>query len=153
MSLISSILNPFRVDTDVARLLTVAQSVGGFTVPDPQTSASDAHIQGVNAPGLVNGSVAVLFYRAVTRGSGTYHVRLQSANGTTQPTEHAISALDAGPSSWQEVIPAGLLTSDNNELIFAVSVDSAGTSVTFSDVAILYKSNKLTIPRPPIFAP
>lgn len=96
MSRISSILSIFGEDTDVARLLTVAQSVGGFTIPDPQTHASDVHIQGVVAPGLVSGSVAVLFCRAAARGSGTYHIRLQSANGTMQPTEHTISASDAG---------------------------------------------------------
>lgn len=149
---LSSVLGIFGEDTDVARLRTVPEALGGIIVPDPNTRDSDADIQGVTAPGLVVGTVAVLFFRAAARGNGTFHVRLQSVNGTTQPTEHTIPASDGGPLSCQEIIPAGLLTPDNNELIFAVSGDGAGTSVTFSDVAILYKSNQLTVPRPPVLA-
>lgn len=61
---LSSIVgNIFGEDTDVARLLTVEQSVAGITVPGPE-GLSDFHLQGVKAPGLVSGSVAILFYRA-----------------------------------------------------------------------------------------
>jgi hypothetical protein len=147
---LSSILGVFGVDTDVARLQTVTEALGAIIVPDPGTGSSDLQIEGVNVPGLVGGTIAVLFYRAVARGNGTFHVRVQSANGTTQPTEHTIPAFDGGALSCQEVLPAGLLTAENNSLIFAVSSDTGGGSVTFSEVAILYKSNQLTVPRQPV---
>jgi hypothetical protein len=128
------IVGLFFDEPDVARLLPVPQSVPGFTVPDTN-GANDFHIQDVQAPGLVEGSVAVIFYRATVTGSGSFHVRVNSP----QPLEHTFSA--SGSSSWQEVIPAGVLKAANNELVFAVT----GGRVAFSNVTILYKSNQLTI--------
>ena len=46
-----------------------------------------------------------------------------------------------------KIIPPNILTATDNELIF--NNPDAG-SVTFSDVVILYTSDKLTISKPPV---
>lgn len=147
---LSSIFPDFQAP-DVARLVTAPQSVGGFTVHgiDGSNQPNDREID-IQTPGLVDGTVAVIFYRTTHTGNGSFHVRVN----VMQTTEHTYSDSDRGPFSWQETIPAGVLISENkapgsNQLFFAVSSDSTG-NVTFSDVAILYKSNKLTVRVPPV---
>jgi hypothetical protein len=66
-------------------------------------------------------------------------------------TRHTFA--DGGPHSWHEIIPAGALKTQNNELHLSVPTDgviSKDDSVTFSDVVILYRSNKLTVKRPSV---
>ncbi len=130
-------------ETQVARYITVAGSGTGFTVPDPiaPLPISDRHIQDIQAPGLTNGSLPVIFFRTTHTGSPSFSVRLNS----TSLTQHTFS--DKGPYTWHEIIPAGALKPADNELTLAVSGDG---SVRFSDIVILYISNKLTgrIPFP-----
>lgn len=128
-------------ETQVARYVTVAGSGPGFTIPDPNTPLpiGDRHIQDIHAPGLIAGSLPVIFFRTTHTGSPSFSVRLN----TTRLTQHTFS--DAGPHTWHEIIPAGALKPEANELTLAVSSDG---SVTFSDIVILYTSNKLTARRP-----
>jgi hypothetical protein len=63
-------------------------------------------------------------------------VRLNS----TRLTEQTLST--PGPHTWHEIVLAGALKAEANELTFAVSGEG---SVTFSDVVILYTANQLTV--------
>ncbi len=55
----------------VARYITLAESAGGFTIPDPaaELPLSDRHFQDIDAPGLVNGSLPVIFFRTAHTGT------------------------------------------------------------------------------------
>ncbi len=136
----------FFEEPEVARYVTLAASAGGFTIPDPaaELPLSDRHFPGIDAPGLINGSLPVIFFRTAHTGSPSFSVRLNS----TRLTQHTFT--DSGPHSWHEIIPAGALRPEDNELTFAVSGDG---NVRFGDVVILYKSNKLTVRKPPVLAP
>ncbi len=140
-------LPSFFEEPEVARYVTVAGTAGGFTIPEPAFPISDRHIQDIHAPGLITDSLPVIFFRTRHTKRPTFSVRLNS----TPLTQHTFT--NDGPHSWHEIIPTGALKPENNELIFAVNGDG---SVTFSDVVILYKSNKLTVRRripDPVVAP
>jgi hypothetical protein len=144
MSIIESLINGvefFFEETEVARFLTVAGSADGFTIPDPTTQQNDRHIQAIHAPGLVGGSLSVIFYRTIHTGTPRFSVRLNA----TQLIAHTLA--EAGPQSWHQIIRAGVLKPKDNELTLAVSGEGV---VAFSDVVILYTSNKLTVRRPPV---
>ncbi len=55
----------FFEEPEVARYVTLAGSAGGFTNPDPSAELpiSDRHFQDIDAPGLINGSQPVIFFR------------------------------------------------------------------------------------------
>ncbi len=161
MSILQSVLGRIRSlidliptffeEPDLTRYVAVAESAGGFTIPDPAAAlpVSDRHIQGIRAPGLKNGSLPVILFRTAHTGSPTFSVRLNA----TRLTQHTFPASDTGSRSWHEIVAAGALKPDNNELTLAVNGDG---SVTFSDVVIFYTSNKLTIRRPlpdPVLSP
>jgi hypothetical protein len=129
----------FSDEPEVARMVTVDESASGFTIPDPGAGSSDHHVQGIHAPGLINGSRAVMFFRTTHTQRPSFSVRLNS----TQVMQQTLS--DGGPHSWHRIMPAVALMTENNELAFAVTGDGA---VTFFDVVILYRSNKLTVKRP-----
>jgi hypothetical protein len=124
-------------ETQVARFVTVAGSGPGFTVPDPTSPLplNDRHIQDIDAPGLVGGSLPVIMFRTTHTGSPSFSVRLN----TTRLTQHTFAAV--GPYTWHEIVPKGALKAEDNELTLAVSGTGA---VTFSDIVIFYTSNKLT---------
>jgi hypothetical protein len=133
-------------EPDVARYIT---PVGApeFTLPDDQTPSSDRHLFGINAPGLIPGSMAVLFFQATPSGENPrFTVRVNQTN----LTDHTFSRSEAGARAWHEIIPAGQLKPEDNELTFA---GYPGGYVTFSDVIILYRSNKLTVSRPLVVSP
>ncbi len=136
----------FFEEPEVARYVTLAESAGGFTIPDPaaELPLSDRHFQDIDAPGLINGSLPVIFFRTAHTGTPSFSVRLNST-GLTQFT-----FTGAGPHSWHEIIPAGALKPEDNGLTFVVSGEG---TVRFGDVVILYKSNKLTVKRPPVLDP
>ena len=128
---------------EVARFVTVAESAGGFTVPDPGSGISDRHIQPIHAPGLIVGSLSVIFFRTKHKGKPRFSVRLNS----TPLTQHTFA--EDGPNSWHEIIPSQALKPQDNELTFAVSGDGA---VTFSDVVILYTANELAVKKPAVLS-
>jgi len=151
MSIIRSVVNGletleglFFEEPEVARYVTVAGSAGGFTIPDPASPVSDRHIQHIHAPGLINVSFPVIFFRTRHTGRPTFSVRLNA----TPLTQHTFA--DGSPHSWHEIIPAGALKPQDNELTLNVSGDG---DVTFSDIVILYTSNKLTVTRPMVLSP
>ena len=84
-------------------------------------------------------NTAAIIYNTSHSGSPSFSVRLNA----TRLTGHELS--DAGPHSWHEVIPTGVLKPESNELTLAVSGNG---SVTFSDIVILYQSNQLTVKQP-----
>ena len=55
---------------------------------------------------------------------------------------------DTEPHSWHQIIRPNVLTASDNELIFNAY---DGATITFSDVVIVYTSEKLTIPQMPVF--
>ncbi len=138
----------FFEEPEVARYVTLAGSAGGFTIPDPSAELpiSDRHFQDIDAPGLINGSQPVIFFRTTHTGTPSFSVRLNS----TPLTQFTFTNAAPGPHAWHEIIPAGALRSEDNELTFAVSGEG---NVRFGDVVILYKSNKLTVKRPPVLDP
>ena len=130
-------------EPEVARYVAVGESAGGFTIPDPAAPLplGDRHIRDIHAPGLTNGSRPVIFFRTTHTGNPAFSVRLNA----TRLTRHTFSTADSAPRCWHEIVPAGALRPDNNELTLTVSGDG---HVTFSDIVILYTSNKLTVKRP-----
>jgi len=127
---------------EIARFVAVAESAGGFTVPDQGLSAR--HIQHIHAPGLIVDSFSVIFFRTKHRGKPKFSVRLNSTPLTQQ------TLAEDGPNSWHEIIPLRALKPQDNELTFAASGDGA---VTFSDVVILYTANELTVKKPLVLSP
>lgn len=141
----------FFDEPDVTRYVAVGESASGFTIPDPSAElpVGDRHIRDIHAPGLKISSHPVILFRTAHSGSPTFSVRLNA----TRLTQHTFSASDTGSSSWHEIVAAGALKPEDNELTFAVSGEG---DVTFSDVVIFYTSNKLTIRRPlpdPVLSP
>jgi hypothetical protein len=130
-------------ETRVARYIVLAESAGGFPVPQAN-GQSDRHFQDINAPGVIAQSFPVIFFRTTNTGTPSFSVRLNQ-NSLTQFT-----FIDAQPRSWHEIIPAGGLKAEGNELIFAVN--GVGT-VRFGDVVILYTSSETTIKTEPVFDP
>ena len=150
MSIIQSLVNGietlasfFNEEPRVARYVTLAETAGGLTIPDAANPLSDRHLQNIHVPGLLNGSLPVIFFRTKNTGRPTFSVRLNN----TQLTQHTFA--DGGLNSWHEIVPAGALKPENNELILSVSGEG---DVTFSDVVILYTSNRLTVKLPPVLS-
>ena len=129
----------FFEEPEVARYVAVADTAGGFTVPDAATQQSDRHFQKIHAPGLLSGSLPVILFRTRHTGRPRFSVRLNS----TVLTQHAFA--DDVLRSWHEIVPGSALKPLDNELTFAVS--GQGT-ITFSDVVIFYTSNELTVKKP-----
>jgi hypothetical protein len=131
----------FVEEPEVARFTPVVESANGLLVPNP---LNDRHIQHIHAPGLLEGSVSVIFFRTTHTGRPEFRVRLNAP----VVTHHTL--VDPGPHSWHEIVPAGVLKPTDNELTLFVTGDG---TVTFSDVVILYTSNRLTVRRPPVLTP
>jgi hypothetical protein len=151
MSILNSLVNGIDVvsglffeEPEVARYIVLPESAGGISIPDPTFPISDRHIPGIQAPGLVQGSRAVIFFRTRHTKTPAFSVRLN----TTPLTQHTFG--ESGPNSWHEIIPPGALKPQDNELTLFVQGDGA---VTFSDIVILYTSNQLTVRRPRVLAP
>ena len=133
----------FFEEPEVARYIALVRTAGGFQLPDPSGS-SDGHIQQIHAPGLVSGSAPVIFFRTRHTERPRFSVRLNA----TPLTQYTFVAADPPERSWHEIIPAGALKLQDNELTFSIS--GQGT-VIFGDVVILYTSNELTVSKPVVF--
>lgn len=131
--------------TRVSRYVVLPDSVGGVTAPGnaPGVHGSEWAPR-FDAPGVVAGLHAVIFFGARSEDEGArFSVRL-----TRSPQHLMIDTLtDSSLHSWHQIIPPNILTATDNELSFNVS---GADSVTFSDVVILYTSDKLTISKPPV---
>jgi hypothetical protein len=131
----------FFEETEVARYVTVAGSDAGFTIPNPTSPATDRHIQQIHLPGLVTGPLPVLFFRTTHTGTPEFSVRVNTTNVFRL-------ALPTGAiHSWHEILPAGALRAQDNEMTLSVSGEGV---VTVSDIVVLYTSNKLTVRKEPV---
>ena len=138
MRLIDNIIALFEV-TRVARFVTVA----GGSVPD-ENGLSDRHIQDISLPGLVEGAAAVVMYRArASSPEATFTFRVNNRPLTAR------SGDQGGPYSWHEVVPGGTLKESKNEITLGCSEGS----VVFSDIVIMYQSDKTTVVQEPVVAP
>jgi hypothetical protein len=146
VSIIRSVASRIGIATDlffdepeVARYVTIAETLSGVTVPDPESGISDRHFTHIDAPGLINGSLPVIFFTTRHTGRPRFTVRLNSTPLIV------FSFVDDGLRTWHKFIPPGALKTQFNELVLGVSGDG---DVTFADVFILYRSNELTVRRP-----
>ena len=146
MSIIESIANRlgdvaglFFDEPEVTRYLTIGDTLGGVTI-DPGTGLSDRHFTHIDAPGLINGSLPVLFFTTRHEGRPTFQIRLNST------ILIRFTFADDGLRTWHKFIPPNALKAQTNELV--LSVQSGGGNVTFADMFILYRSNQLTVRRP-----
>jgi hypothetical protein len=136
---------PTFEEPNVARFLVVPGSDAGFLIPDgTPRSFNDRHIQDLHAPGVAHGVPAVLFFRTQYIAGTRFFVRLNTS------FEFQFHAEAAGAQSWHELIAPGVLREKDNELTLAVS---PGGQAVFSEIAILYTSNKLTVTRPIVLEP
>jgi hypothetical protein len=135
---------PTFEEPEVARFLVVPGSDGGFLLPGGDPPINDRHIQGLHAPGVVPGMPAVLFFRTQYVAGTTFTVRLNNS------FEFQFRADDDRAQSWHEVIGPGVLRAQGNELVLAVG---NGGQVIFSEIAILYTSNKLTVTKEIVLEP
>ena len=140
---IDSLGSLFLEETEVARYVTVAGSDPGFTIPGP-SSGSDHHVQAIHLPGLVVGQLPVLFFRTAHTGSPELSIRMNAT------TVFRLRLPDGERHAWHEILPAGALRAQDNEMVLGVAGDG---SVTVSDVVILYTSSKLTVRREPVLTP
>jgi hypothetical protein len=132
----------FYEEARVTRYIVLPESVGGFTIPNPDTLINDLHADPFDAPGLVPGSLPVIFLGSTPHtAKASFDVFLE--NPMTQLITHTFAA-ESAPHDWHKVIPPNALKPEGNQLTFAVSEGS----ITFSDVVILYTSNQLTVKRP-----
>lgn len=129
---------------EVARYLVVPGSDGGFLIPSGELPTSDRHIQGLHAPGVVHGMPAVLLFRTEYTAGTRFSVRINSS------FEFQFHAKVAAAQSWHEIVGPGVLREQDNELTLAVSSDG---QVIFSEIVILYTSNKLTVTKDLVLEP
>jgi hypothetical protein len=135
----------FVEQTSVTRYVALAETAGGFALPDASGS-SDRHFLGVRFPG-VTAVPAVIYYRTRHTGKPSFSVRINDAT-LTQFTD-----ADPPERCWHEIIPANLasgpvLKPQNNELIFGIGIRNHGDSLIVGDVVIFYTSNQTTIEVP-----
>lgn len=135
---------PTFEEPEVARFLVVPGSDAGFLLPGGDPPIGDRHIQGLRAPGVVPGMPAVLFFRTQYIAGTTFTVRLNAS------FEFQFRAEIAGAQSWHEIIGPGVLRDQGNELVLVVG---PGGQVIFSEIAILYTSNKLTVTKEIVLDP
>jgi len=145
-SLRQNIFPLFYEVTRVARYVTLADSVSGVTAPSEAPFVIGSQwAPRFDAPGIVPGAHAVIFFGTEARSEGArFSVRF------TRAGSHLMNytLTDTEPHSWHQIIPPNVLTSSDNELIFNAY---DGATITFSDVVIMYTSEKLTLPQVPLF--
>ncbi len=138
---------PTVEEPSVARFLAVPGSDAGFLITKAAPFFGNLSIENLDAPGLVPGLPAMLFFRTEYTRGARFQVRLNTA-----PFEFRFHAREAAAKSWHELISPGVLRAENNQLFLFVAPEDDG-QVIFSEIAILYTSNKLTVARPIVFEP
>lgn len=145
-SLRQNILPLFSEVTRVARYVVLPDSVGGVTAPSEAPAVIGSEwAPHFDAPGIVPGVHAAIYFNTEAKAEGArFSVRL------TRAGDHFMmhTLTDTEPHSWHQIIPPNLLTSSDNELIFNAY---DGATITFSDVVIMYTSERLTIPQRFVF--
>lgn len=138
---------PTFEEPNVARFLVVPGSDAGFLVSKAAPFFGNHSIRNLDAPGLVPGLPAVLYFRTQYTRGARFQVRLNTAE-----FEFRFNADEAAAKSWHELIGPNVLREENNEIFLFVAPDADG-QVIFSEIAILYTSNKLTVTRPLVLEP
>jgi hypothetical protein len=125
--------------TRVARVVTIPESVNGFTVGGG--GSSDRHFSDVHLPGLVPNSNVTIFFRVrPLNEDATFQVRLNK----TIAARFTYDEPSNTPSYWHKLLPPRALESERNELVFSASGPTA-PGVEFSDVLLLYQSDDTTV--------
>lgn len=137
---------PTFEEPNVARFLVVPGSDAGFLVSNNAPSLGTITIRNLDAPGLVPGLPAVLYFRTEYTKGARFQVRLNAS------PEFRFRADEAAAKSWHELIGPGVLREENNEITLFVAPEDDG-QVIFSEIAILYTSNRLTVTRPIVLEP
>ena len=135
---------PTYEEPNVARFLVVPGSDAGFLIPSDAHPLGDLHIQGLDAPGAAPGMPALLLFRTEYTKGTRFSVRLNSSS------EFRFEAGESAARSWHELVAPGVLREQDNELVLAVGPDG---QAIFSEIAILYTSNKLSLTRPIVLEP
>jgi hypothetical protein len=134
--------------TSVTRYVALADTAGGFALPDPSSGSSDRHFLGIAFPG-VTAVPAVIYFRTRHTGKPRFSVRINEAS----LTRFTFTEADPPERCWHEIIPATLpdgptLKAQDNELIFGIGTESQSDSLVIGDVVIFYTSHELTIKIP-----
>jgi hypothetical protein len=116
----------------IARYAVVPGSDANTLIPN-NLGINDAHFQGIQAPNVDPQSRSIFFFKMeVKEGSLTLQIRLNTT---------IIVRRDFVPGnacSFHEIVAAGVLKEDLNELTVFVSGDG---KVVFSDAVLLYEAN------------
>ena len=128
-----NVLPLFYEEPDVARCIMFP---GAFALPG---ETGDRTLE-FDAPGVTPGSLPAVFFQTTSdTPAASFSVRLND------PPHLVVGPLPSGePRSWHKLGRAGSLTPQNNHLLFSVNEGD----ITFSDVFIVYKSNRLTVSKP-----
>lgn len=137
---------PTYEEPNVARFLVVPGSDAGFLTPSDAFPLGEVSLENLDAPGIVRSLPAVLMFRTEFRAGSRFHVRINHS------VEFELRASDHRAQSWHEVIAPGVLQEENNVITLWVAPDHEG-QVIFSEITILYTSNKLTVTRPIVLEP
>jgi hypothetical protein len=136
---IGDVVNLFFDEPEVARYLTFDETLSGVALPDPETGINDRHFTHIDAPGLINGSLPVIFFTTRHEGRPTFQIRLNSTILIRYTFE------DDGLRTWHKFIPRNALKTQTNELVLSQSGEG---KVIFADMFIIYRSNELTVRKP-----
>lgn len=136
---------PTFEEPNVARFLVVPGSDAGFLIT---RDVGTRDFQNLDAPGLVPGLPAVLYFRTQYTKAASFQIRLN-----TSQFEFRFHADEAAAKSWHELIGPGVLREENNQLFLSNISADFDEQVIFSEIAILYTSNKLTVTRPIVLEP
>ncbi len=131
----------FFEEPELTRYICIAETLGGLSIPEPENPISDRHFTGIKAPGLIDQSIPILYFRTKHSGMPTYSIRINS----TQVIRHTFT--DDLEQTLHIFIPPNALKIDENELVINVSPIPENGAVVFSDIAIFYRSNKVNISR------
>lgn len=139
---------PTVEEPNVARFLVVPGSDAGFLISHKQGALGTRTIDNLDAPGVIPGLPAVLYFRTEYTNGARFHVRVNSS------IEFEFRASEHAAKSWHELIKPGVLREQNNSITLFVAPDEGlDEQVIFSEIAILYTSNKLTVTRPIVLEP
>jgi hypothetical protein len=98
---LGNVISLFYEEIEVARYIVLAESAGGgFSIPDA-AGISDHHFLDIEAPGLLQGSSPVIFFRTTHAGSPLMSVRLNDA----QLIVHTFADSDTAPPGMRSSPP------------------------------------------------
>jgi len=148
---------PVPEQTSVTRYVALADTAGGFELPDPLSTppgSSDREFCQIALPG-VTAVPAVIYFRTRRYGTPGFSVSINEAS----LIQYTFVDADPPEQSWHHIIPATLrdgptLWAQDNQLIFDIQIgENPSASLVIGDVVIFYTSNELNIEAPITFEP